>query len=176
MSDNAMCACRRIEYRPVGDDGVGWTERWVCVGGCGSEFVRAERPAEAEGPTRALVAELEAEVARLKAELATLQVAASVCPRCKDTGVIAVECSFCGDSTYDHYCDDRDVACPSCGGAGTTPESKPHPAAAEQPAPAGFTYPGFTKRMVVPEKCTVCEASDTTGNACRTCRRDGGDR
>lgn len=37
-------------------------------------------------------------------------VAAAKCP-CKGTGKWEMSCTLCGDSTYDHYCNDKLVDC-----------------------------------------------------------------
>lgn len=36
------CAHPRVEYRPVGDDKIGCTLRWICVE-CGREFAPTEK-------------------------------------------------------------------------------------------------------------------------------------
>lgn len=38
------------------------------------------------------------------------------CSHCSGSGTIHTECTLCGDSTYDHYCNDVDVECPVCNG------------------------------------------------------------
>lgn len=40
------------------------------------------------------------------------------CPRCKGNGSYDKACSLCGDSTYDHLCDDHTVDCADCAGTG----------------------------------------------------------
>lgn len=53
---------------------------------------------------------LRAENARLLADRSQLwEVLARHC-----NGKVEVPCAFCGDSTYDHYCNDRTEPCPYC--------------------------------------------------------------
>lgn len=40
------------------------------------------------------------------------------CPVCSGKGTVNTGCSLCGDSTYDHWCNDRDVPCSACNGTG----------------------------------------------------------
>lgn len=52
---------------------------------------------------------------KARAEKAEAQAAAlreALAKHCN--GKVEVPCSFCGDSTYDHYCNDRTEPCPHC--------------------------------------------------------------
>lgn len=53
------------------------------------------------------LAALSVENARLRA---ALEAAVRLC-RCRGTGKCTIDCTLCGDSTYDHMCNDRDVPC-----------------------------------------------------------------
>lgn len=46
------------------------------------------------------------------------------CLRCRGKGTIEIDCSYCGDSTYDHYCNDRTETCDDCKGVGLVPAVK----------------------------------------------------
>ncbi len=39
------------------------------------------------------------------------------CSACAGLGVRSTACTLCGDSTYDHVCNDHDVTCAMCNGA-----------------------------------------------------------
>lgn len=41
-----------------------------------------------------------------------------VCARCHGRKTIETSCSMCGDSTFDHECDDTSVPCPECATTG----------------------------------------------------------
>jgi len=41
--------------------------------------------------------------------------------RCLGRGMIEYGCTMCGDSTYDHYCNDRTETCVDCAGTGVNP-------------------------------------------------------
>lgn len=43
------------------------------------------------------------------------------CERCNGSGTVARDCALCGDSTFDHECNDGPAPCPRCNGTG-----KPH--------------------------------------------------
>lgn len=59
--------------------------------------------------------------AERRAEEAEARVlAATVCHACRGKGTITKDCRFCGDSTYDHTCDDGEVQCYDCKGSGGT--------------------------------------------------------
>ena len=64
------------------------------------------------------------EVRRLRTLLAA---AVTMCPLCHGTGVWHTSCSMCGDSTYDHNCDDSEEVCdiPACVLARTALEQRP---------------------------------------------------
>lgn len=47
------------------------------------------------------------------------------CPQCKGRKSIYKACSYCGDSTYDHYCNDGDIPCRTCNGSGVDPKVAP---------------------------------------------------
>lgn len=40
------------------------------------------------------------------------------CRRCNGTGRVEIGCSLCGDSTYDHACNDHSQVCAECNGSG----------------------------------------------------------
>jgi len=40
------------------------------------------------------------------------------CRLCKGSGVYEMGCTLCGDSTYDHYCNDKSVPCDRCAQTG----------------------------------------------------------
>lgn len=40
------------------------------------------------------------------------------CERCKGSGMVERDCSLCGDSTFDHECNDGPAPCPRCNGTG----------------------------------------------------------
>lgn len=40
------------------------------------------------------------------------------CERCGGSGTVDRDCSLCGDSTYDHECNDGPAPCPRCRGTG----------------------------------------------------------
>lgn len=40
------------------------------------------------------------------------------CERCKGSGTVDRDCSLCGDSTFDHECNDGPAPCPRCRGTG----------------------------------------------------------
>ena len=44
------------------------------------------------------------------------------CSRCMGRGKIEFSCTLCGDSTYDHICNDYDETCPDCDGTGMNSE------------------------------------------------------
>ncbi len=46
---------------------------------------------------------------------------AIACSRCNGRKIINLPCSLCGDSTYDHNCNDEDIQCPECKGTGEHP-------------------------------------------------------
>lgn len=48
--------------------------------------------------------------ARNAALVEAVEAATKLC-RCRGTGFYATDCTLCGDSTYDHICNDRRVAC-----------------------------------------------------------------
>jgi len=43
------------------------------------------------------------------------------CPACNGKGTRHKYCSLCGDSTFDHECNDGDVPCDACDGTGQPP-------------------------------------------------------
>ena len=52
---------------------------------------------------------LTGEIDRLRAVLADLE---KQCDCCHGRGVYSTDCSLCGDSTCDHYCDSKELPCP----------------------------------------------------------------
>lgn len=48
------------------------------------------------------------------AQMATLREAAAECPDCGGRGEVDAPCRWCGDSTFDHECEDRRVECSKC--------------------------------------------------------------
>lgn len=46
-----------------------------------------------------------------------------VCSRCNGSGTVSVSCDDpqCGDSTWDHYCNEGSEPCPECVGKGLPP-------------------------------------------------------
>ena len=47
------------------------------------------------------------------------------CKGCGGNGGREKPCSLCGDSTYDHLCNDEWIACPDCAGEGYRREPEP---------------------------------------------------
>lgn len=60
-------------------------------------------------------------VSEAQARIRDLEGALKVCGECRGCngkGSYMSDCSFCGDSTYDHECDDERVKCGMCNGTG----------------------------------------------------------
>ena len=51
---------------------------------------------------------------RAAATAAAVGAMCATCPTCRGTGQRTTSCSLCGDSTFDHECNDRDVPCERC--------------------------------------------------------------
>ncbi len=70
------------------------------------------------GPRLATYEDFVLDAARVKEErdslLEALRERIKKC-RCRGTGTYTRECTLCGDSTYDHYCDDEDRPCTDAG-------------------------------------------------------------
>ena len=66
---------------------------------------------------RAAIEKREADLAAARAQLAAVVAAVLPCSICHGLGVYATACSMCGDSTYEHECDDKVAPCPApaCG-------------------------------------------------------------
>lgn len=58
----------------------------------------------------------------------------SGCATCKGSGHYWIDCSLCGDSTYDHYCNDKKITCKACEGSGINPIARKALAASEPAA------------------------------------------
>lgn len=78
------------------------------------------------------------------------------CPKCKGKGTYDTSCSYCGDSTFDHECNDTTYACKSCNGSGklyTSPKREWVGLSDEDIENLiGFAYEGWAKARTIERK------------------------
>lgn len=93
----------------------------------GSEAKMLHDAADALAAERARTADLERRLREAEAESATLRGLVETlgkCRRCGGMGTVVIPCSFCGDSTYDHECNDEMAPCDVCDGTGMCADAR----------------------------------------------------
>lgn len=60
-------------------------------------------------------------IATMRERLIGVEAELAKCHHCGGAGRMHIGCRYCGDSTYDHECDDHDIDCPYCRGTGRHP-------------------------------------------------------
>lgn len=60
-------------------------------------------------------------IATMRERLIEVEAELAKCHHCGGAGRMHIGCRYCGDSTFDHECDDHDIDCPYCRGTGRHP-------------------------------------------------------